>query len=84
MLFHLKLHRYQTFGSSVDLFFKVLLGFLITRIILDESGNPGFFRGLLRLAIARIFPVYYLAILAVLLTNRFRLGPDPPRARRST
>jgi peptidoglycan/LPS O-acetylase OafA/YrhL len=60
----------------VDLFF-VLSGYLITTILLRDRGRPGALGSFYVRRSLRIWPAYYLALLLVLVLNRFLASPDP-------
>jgi peptidoglycan/LPS O-acetylase OafA/YrhL len=59
----------ESLGMGVDLFF-VLSGFLITGILIDALGKPYFFKRFYWRRGLRIWPLYYLFLLGVLLVHR--------------
>lgn len=67
------LEHLQVGWLGVNTFF-VLSGFLIGGIILDQKQLPGFFRSFYFRRIARIFPIYFVVFLTVLLLASLTRG----------
>ena len=70
----------RTGWIGVDIFF-VLSGFLVTGILVDTKGHPGYFRHFYGRRVLRIFPLYF-AVLAALFIVLPALQPISPAFRR--
>ncbi len=74
LFFHLDARGYFPGWSGVDLFF-VLSGYLITSILLRNSGGPGFLPRFYARRTLRIWPTYYLVLLGLVALNPFLASP---------
>jgi peptidoglycan/LPS O-acetylase OafA/YrhL len=80
LLFHLRPNEGWThFGMTGVHLFLVLSGFLITRIVIDHVGSPGFLRAFYARRALRIWPIYYLTLAFLVILQRFL--PAPPSLR---
>lgn len=69
MLFHFYPQSILTIGwAGVDLFF-VLSGFLITNILIKNKEKDNYFKSFYMRRVIRIFPIYYLVVIPMLLIN---------------
>ncbi len=78
VVFHLWFIRVPVLGTAVDLFF-VMSGYLITTIILAQRTESGFLWKFYARRSLRIWPIYYLALVATLLLCMLFSSPIDPR-----
>ncbi len=77
LMFHLRPNEGWThFGMTGVHLFLVLSGYLITGIVMKHVGAPGFFKAFYARRILRIWPIYYLTLIALVVLQQ-RL-PNPP------
>ncbi len=76
LVFHLSPYRFPFGWTGVDLFF-VLSGYLITSIIITNGHSPGFYRNFYMRRGLRIWPIYYLTLFILVLTNGWLREPQP-------
>jgi peptidoglycan/LPS O-acetylase OafA/YrhL len=74
LFYHLWFVNVTLLGTAVDLFF-VLSGYLITTIILDNQATDGFLVTFYVRRSLRIWPIYYLSLLALVALNPFLSAP---------
>jgi peptidoglycan/LPS O-acetylase OafA/YrhL len=76
VFYHLWFAEVGLLGTAVDLFF-VLSGFLITSILLTHEINVGFVLSFYARRALRIWPIYYLSLITLVLINPFTVKPGP-------
>src|ERR1700733_9150168 len=76
VVFHMRfVDSAPALGTAVDLFF-VLSGYLITTILLEQGRSPGFFGAFYARRALRIWPIYYLALVACVALNPLLPRPE--------
>jgi peptidoglycan/LPS O-acetylase OafA/YrhL len=76
LLFHINPVPFFFGWTGVDLFF-VLSGYLITTIIIEHQRSPRFYFSFYARRSLRIWPIYYLALAGLVLTNPYLPKPEP-------
>ncbi len=76
LLFHIHPPTFFYGWAGVDLFF-VLSGYLITAIILRHGQAGGFLPRFYGRRSLRIWPIYYIALIGLVLTNPYLPEPEP-------
>ena len=78
LLFHLRPNEGWThFGMTGVHLFLVLSGFLITGIVINHAGTPGFLRVFYARRILRIWPIYYLTLAFLVIFQQGWLANPP-------
>jgi peptidoglycan/LPS O-acetylase OafA/YrhL len=78
VVYHANQARFPWGWAAVDLFF-VLSGFLITGIVLRHGGSRGFLARFYARRALRIWPIYYLVVLAVVACHQWLPRPTDLR-----
>jgi peptidoglycan/LPS O-acetylase OafA/YrhL len=76
VVYHLWLIKISVLGAAVDLFF-VLSGYLITSILLSNPPSERFLFSFYIRRGLRIWPIYYVALAALVLLNPYLADPGP-------
>ena len=76
VVYHLWFIKITVLGAAVDLFF-VLSGYLITSILLSNPPSERFLFSFYVRRGLRIWPIYYLALLALVVLNPYVAQPGP-------
>lgn len=76
VVYHLWFIKITVLGAAVNLFF-VLSGYLITSILLNNPPSERFLLSFYARRGLRIWPIYYLALAALVILNPYLANPGP-------